>query len=48
MRYLEKYYDIPTNGMLTNINRGGVKQVYKISVFYSIRNLEWRGGRCAS
>ena len=23
MRYLEKYYDIPTNGMLTNINRGG-------------------------
>lgn len=25
MRYLEKYYDIPTNGMLTNINKGGGK-----------------------
>ena len=47
MKYLEEKYDILANEMLTNINGGGVKQVYRISVSRSIGNLEWRGGRCA-
>lgn len=47
MKYLEEKYDILANEMLTNINEGGVKQVYRISVSRSIGNLEWRGGRCA-